>query len=47
MAEDRVGRLGGALVYEMTVCSEVPSSTDDSGVEGSKMEVFLEVSFLS
>lgn len=45
MAEDRGGMLGGASVYGMTVCSEVPSSTDGSGVEGNKMEVVLEVSF--
>lgn len=45
MAEERGGRLGGAFVYEVIVCSKVPPSTGDSGVEGSKMKVFLEVSF--
>lgn len=45
MVEDRGGMLGATLVYKMTVCSEVPSSIDDPGVEGNKMEVVLEVSF--
>lgn len=34
MVEDRGGRLGGASVWEMTALS-----TDDSGAEGSKVEL--------
>lgn len=36
---------GRHAAYGMTVCSEVPSSTDSSGVEGNRMEVVLQVSF--
>lgn len=44
MVEDRVAVLRGASIYQTTVCSEVPSSTDGSGIEGNKMELVLEVS---
>lgn len=36
---------GRHAVWGMTACSEVPSSTDSSGVEGNRMEVVLQVSF--
>lgn len=36
---------GRHAVHGMTVCSEVPSSTDSSGVEGNRIEVVLQVSF--